>query len=177
MICKLEALHKQVIRTDGLNPPEEAGTPLWGLLIPVGHNPDLLWADLANIYVWLALFIIAGFGLIGFVDDYRKIVKKNTKGLTPRQKLLLQAFLGMLVGLFLVNVPGFSTELTVPFFKNIHPDLGWFYVPFVMLVIVGASNAVNLTDGLDGCHRPGYLTPELSCCLPISLVASLPSYP
>ena len=154
MIRKLEALQaKQVIRTDG---PEshlkKQGTPTMGGLLILASViiPTLLWADLANIYVWLALFIIAGFGLIGFVDDYRKIVKKNTKGLTPRQKLLLQAFLGLLVGLFLVNVPGFSTELTVPFFKNIHPDLGWFYVPFVMLVIVGASNAVNLTDGLDG---------------------------
>jgi len=154
MIRKLEALQaKQVIRTDG---PEshlkKQGTPTMGGLLILASViiPTLLWADLANLYVWLALFIIAGFGLIGFVDDYRKIVKKNTKGLSPRQKILWQAFLGTLVGLFLVNVPGFSTELTIPFFKNIHPDLGWFYVPFVMLVIVGASNAVNLTDGLDG---------------------------
>ena len=154
MIRKLEALQaKQVIRTDG---PEshlkKQGTPTMGGLLILASViiPTLLWADLANIYVWLALLIIGGFGLIGFVDDYRKIVKKNTKGLSPRQKIFWQAFLGALVGLFLVNVPGFSTELTVPFFKNIHPDLGWFYVPFVMLVIVGASNAVNLTDGLDG---------------------------
>jgi len=154
MIRKLEALQaKQVIRTDG---PEshlkKQGTPTMGGLLILASViiPTLLWADLANTYVWLALFIIGGFGLIGFVDDYRKIVKKNTKGLSPRQKILWQAFLGALVGLFLVNVPGFSTELTIPFFKNIHPDLGWFYVPFVMLVIVGASNAVNLTDGLDG---------------------------
>lgn len=154
VIRKLEALQaKQVIRTDG---PEshlkKQGTPTMGGLLILASViiPTLLWADLANIYVWLALFIIAGFGLIGFVDDYRKIVKKNTKGLSPRQKILWQAFLGTLVGLFLVNVPGFSTELMVPFFKNIHPDLGFFYVPFVMLVIVGASNAVNLTDGLDG---------------------------
>src|SRR6266496_1337281 len=96
MIRKLEALQaKQVIRTDG---PEshlkKQGTPTMGGLLILASViiPTLLWADLANIYVWLALFIIAGFGLIGFVDDYRKIVKKNTKGLTPRQKLLLQAF-------------------------------------------------------------------------------------
>jgi phospho-N-acetylmuramoyl-pentapeptide-transferase len=154
VIRKLEALQaKQVIRTDG---PEshlkKQGTPTMGGLLILASViiPTLLWADLSNIYVWLTLFIIGGFGLIGFIDDYKKIAKKNTKGLSARQKLFLQALLGMVVGLFLVNVPGFSTELTVPFFKNIHPNLGWFYVPFVMLVIVGASNAVNLTDGLDG---------------------------
>jgi phospho-N-acetylmuramoyl-pentapeptide-transferase len=122
MIRKLEALQaKQVIRTDG---PEshlkKQGTPTMGGLLILASViiPTLLWADLANTYVWLALFIIGGFGLIGFVDDYRKIVKKNTKGLSPRQKILLQAFLGALVGLFLVNVPGFSTELTVLFSKT-----------------------------------------------------------
>ncbi len=154
VIRKLQAIQMtQVIRTDG---PEshlkKQGTPTMGgiLILAAVIIPTLLWADLANKYIWLTLFIIVCFGLIGFVDDYRKIVKKNTKGLSPRQKIIWQAVLGTAVGLFLVSVPGFSTELTLPFFKNIHPDLGPFYVPFAMLVIVGASNAVNLTDGLDG---------------------------
>jgi phospho-N-acetylmuramoyl-pentapeptide-transferase len=112
--------------------------------------PTLLWADLTNIYVWLALSIIVGYGLIGFVDDYKKVVEKHPKGLSPRQKMFWQILLGAAIGLVLYAHPGFSTEITIPFFKNIHPDLGFFYVPFAMLVIVGASNAVNLTDGLDG---------------------------
>jgi phospho-N-acetylmuramoyl-pentapeptide-transferase len=142
-----------VIRTDG---PEshlkKQGTPTMGgvLILAATIVPTLLWADLTDKYVWLALSIIAGYGLIGFVDDYKKVVEKNPKGLSARQKMFWQVALASAVGVFLFNLPGFSTEITIPFFKNIHPDLGFFYVPFVMLVIVGASNAVNLTDGLDG---------------------------
>jgi phospho-N-acetylmuramoyl-pentapeptide-transferase len=84
------------------------------------------------------------------VDDYRKVVYKNPKGLSPRQKMFWQMVIGMVLGIVLYLTPGFSTELAVPFFKNIHPDLGPFYILFAMLVVVGASNAVNLTDGLDG---------------------------
>jgi phospho-N-acetylmuramoyl-pentapeptide-transferase len=84
------------------------------------------------------------------VDDYKKVVEKNPKGLSPRQKMFWQVLLAAGVGIFLFNRPGFSTELYFPFFKNLHPDLGFFYVIFATLVIVGASNAVNLTDGLDG---------------------------
>jgi len=112
--------------------------------------PTLLWADLSVSYVWATLFIIVGYGLVGFVDDYKKVVEKNPKGLSARQKMFWQLLLGGAVGLFLYTRTGFSTELYFPFFKKIHPDLGVFYIPFVMLVIVGASNAVNLTDGLDG---------------------------
>ncbi|HEX8960419.1 MAG TPA: phospho-N-acetylmuramoyl-pentapeptide-transferase [Geobacteraceae bacterium] len=154
IIRKLESLQaRQVIRTDG---PEshlkKQGTPTMGgvLILTAIVVPTLLWADLANLYVWTTLFIIVGYGLIGFVDDYKKVVEKNPKGLSPRQKMFWQLLMGGAVGALLYSLPGFSRELYFPFFKNLHPDLGFVYIPFVMLVIVGASNAVNLTDGLDG---------------------------
>ncbi|HOP41815.1 MAG TPA: phospho-N-acetylmuramoyl-pentapeptide-transferase, partial [Geobacteraceae bacterium] len=154
MIRKLQSIQMtQVIRTDG---PEshlkKQGTPTMGgvLILAAIVIPTLLWADLSNRYIWIALFIIVGYGLIGFVDDYKKVVEKNPKGLSPRQKTFWQVFLGLAAGTVLYFIPGFSTSLTVPFFKNVTPDLGFFYIPFVMLVIFGASSAVNLTDGLDG---------------------------
>lgn len=154
MIRKLQSIQMtQVIRTDG---PEshlkKQGTPTMGgvLILAAIVIPTLLWADLSNRYIWIALAIIVGYGLIGFVDDYKKVVEKNPKGLSPRQKTFWQVFLGLAVGAVLYFTPGFSTSLTVPFFKNLTPDLGIFYIPFVMLVIFGASSAVNLTDGLDG---------------------------
>jgi len=154
VIRKLEGLQaRQVIRTDG---PEshlkKQGTPTMGgvLILAAIVIPTLLWADLTNIYIWLTLFIIVGYGVIGFVDDYKKVVEKNTRGLSARQKMFWQIFLALAVAVFLYMRPGFSTELYFPFFKNLHPDLRIFFIPFVTIVIVGASNAVNLTDGLDG---------------------------
>ena len=154
VIRKLEGLQaRQVIRTDG---PEshlkKQGTPTMGgvLILASILIPTLLWSDLTNRYIWLALFVIIGYGVIGFVDDYKKVVEKNPKGLTPRQKMFWQVLLAGAVGTVLYMLPGFSEELFFPFFKKLHPDLGLFYIPFVALVIVGASNAVNLTDGLDG---------------------------
>jgi len=154
MIRKLQSIQMmQVIRTDG---PEshlkKQGTPTMGgvLILTAIVIPTLLWADLSNRYIWIALSVIVGYGLIGFVDDYKKVVEKNPKGLSARQKTFWQVFIGLVVGTILYYTPGFSTALTVPFFKNATPDLGVFYIPFVMLVIFGASSAVNLTDGLDG---------------------------
>jgi len=154
VIRKLEGLQaRQVIRTDG---PEshlkKQGTPTMGgvLILAAILVPTLLWADLTNRYIWLALFIITGYGVIGFIDDYKKVVEKNPKGLTPRQKMFWQLLLAGVVAVILYILPGFSEEIFFPFFKKLHPDLGYFYIPFVALVIVGASNAVNLTDGLDG---------------------------
>ncbi|WP_298438655.1 phospho-N-acetylmuramoyl-pentapeptide-transferase [Geobacter sp.] len=154
VIRKLEALQaRQVIRTDG---PEshlkKSGTPtMGGILILLSIViPTLLWADLTNIYVWTTLFVIVGFGLIGFTDDYKKVVEKNPKGLSPRQKMFWSYVIAGGAALFLVYGAGISTELYFPFFKRLHPDLGFFYIPFAMLVIIGASHAVNLTDGLDG---------------------------
>lgn len=154
VIRRLEGLQaRQVIRTDG---PEshlkKQGTPTMGgvLILASIIIPTLLWSDLTNRYIWLALFIIVGYGIIGFVDDYKKVVEKNPKGLTPRQKMFWQVLLAGAVATALYLLPNFSEELFFPFFKKLHPDLGLLYIPFVTLVIVGASNAVNLTDGLDG---------------------------
>lgn len=154
LIRKLEGLQaRQVIRTDG---PEshlkKQGTPTMGgvLILASIIVPTLLWSDLTNLYIWLALFIIAGYGILGFVDDYKKVVEKNTKGVTPRQKMFWQILLAGAVAVVLYLMPTFSEELFFPFFKKLHPDLGLLYIPFATLVIVGASNAVNLTDGLDG---------------------------
>ncbi len=144
---------RQVIRTDG---PEshlqKQGTPTMGgvMILAAIIIPTLLWADLTNLYVWTVLFITVGYGIIGFVDDYRKVVEKNPKGLSARQRLFWEFLLAGAVGVFLFIKPDFNEQLYVPFFKNFHPDLWFWYVPFVTLVIVGACNAVNLTDGLDG---------------------------
>jgi phospho-N-acetylmuramoyl-pentapeptide-transferase len=154
IIRKLESLQaRQVIRTDG---PEshlqKQGTPTMGgvMILAAIVIPTLLWADLSNQYVWIVLFITIGYGVIGFVDDYKKVVEKNPKGLSPRQKMFWQVLLAGAVAVFLFLKPGFSEELFFPFFKRFHPDLWIWFIPFVTLVIVGASNAVNLTDGLDG---------------------------
>ncbi len=154
IIRKLESLQaRQVIRTDG---PEshlqKQGTPTMGgvIILAAIVIPTLLWADLTNQYIWITLFITIGFGLIGFVDDYKKVVNKDTKGLSARQKLFWQVLLAGSVAVFLFLKPGFSELLYFPLFKNFHPDLWIWFIPFATLVIVGASNAVNLTDGLDG---------------------------
>jgi phospho-N-acetylmuramoyl-pentapeptide-transferase len=154
IIRKLESLQaRQVIRTDG---PEshlqKEGTPTMGgvMILAAIVIPTLLWADLTNHYVWMVMFITVGFGLIGFVDDYKKVVEKSPKGLSARQKMFWQVLLAGSVAVFLFLKPGFSEELFFPFFKKFHPDLWIWFIPFATLVIVGASNAVNLTDGLDG---------------------------
>jgi phospho-N-acetylmuramoyl-pentapeptide-transferase len=154
VIRKLEALQaRQVIRTDG---PEshlkKQGTPTMGGVLILGAIviPTLLWADLTNSYIWLTLFVVVGFGVIGFVDDYKKVVEKNPKGLSPRQKMFWTFFVAGGVALYLFLDPNFSEELFFPFFKRLHPDLWVMFIPFAALVIVGASHAVNLTDGLDG---------------------------
>ena len=133
----------------------KAGTPtMGGLLILVAIVvPTLLWADLGNVFVWIALATTLGYGAIGLADDYLKLVGKRSAGLTVRSKLALQIAVATAAATFLVALShrgAFSTELLFPFFKEIRPDLSWFFVPFAVLVMVGASNAVNLTDGLDG---------------------------
>ena len=128
------------------------GTPTMGgvLILFAIVLPTLLWADLSNLYVWLTILATIGYGVIGFVDDLLKIRLKNSDGLSPRQKMLWQMLVALVIGLALYFYPPFQTTLAFPFFKGLNPDLGWAYVPFAMLVIIGASNAVNLTDGLDG---------------------------
>ena len=146
----------QPIRPDGPNGhlTRKKGTPTMGgfLVLLALTISTLLWADLANPYVWIVLLVTVGFGLIGFFDDYRKLTRNSHRGLSGRAKLVLQAGLGAgaCVAVTFVAPPGLATALAVPFFKNVLIELSWFFVPFGILVIVGASNAVNLTDGLDG---------------------------
>jgi phospho-N-acetylmuramoyl-pentapeptide-transferase len=110
----------------------------------------LLWSDLTNYFTWIVLFVIISYGLVGFIDDYLMQIKKRNKGLNVRNKLMLQFGLALITGYLVYASPDFSTQVTIPFFKKLSPDLGWGYILFAAFVIVGASNAVNLTDGLDG---------------------------
>jgi len=145
----------QPIRDDG---PEthliKAGTPTMGgaLILVAMAISTLLWADLSNRFVWIVLLTTGLFGAIGFVDDYRKLMKNNPEGLKAKEKYGYQTAAGLFIAILLyvtAQSPA-ETELLVPFFKNIHIDMGLWYIVFVYLVIVGTSNAVNLTDGLDG---------------------------
>jgi len=172
VIARLRALQvKQYIREEG---PErhqaKAGTPTMGGVLIVASIviPTLLWADLRNPYVLLAVGATLAFGAVGFADDYNKVVRKHNQGLTARGKFLLQVLICMIVGVVLVALQAagdYSTQLSVPFLKRLHPDLVinslrvhafvWplAYVPFLLflvLIIAGVSNGVNLTDGLDG---------------------------
>ncbi len=146
----------QVIRQEGPQSHRaKAGTPTMGglLILTAALVPTLLWADLTNAYVWIAVLSTAAFGGVGFADDYLKVVRRSHHGLIPRYKMGLQVVIGIGVGvslMFLARENLYNTRLIFPFFKNLIPDLGWFYVAFATLVLVGATNAVNLTDGLDG---------------------------
>lgn len=143
----------QVVRDDGpASHLAKQGVPTMGglLILSAICLATLLWARLDNALVWLGLFVTLFYGVIGGIDDLRKIKKKNSKGLSAKGKLVLQIAGAAVVGAFIYFAPGFDGHLSVPFLKNIRPDLGWFYVVFAVVVIVGASNAVNLTDGLDG---------------------------
>ncbi|HXX45427.1 MAG TPA: phospho-N-acetylmuramoyl-pentapeptide-transferase [Candidatus Acidoferrales bacterium] len=172
MIERLRAMQvKQYIREEGPKRHQaKAGTPTMGgvLIVAAIVIPTLLWADLRNPYVLLAVGATVAFATIGFVDDYNKVVRKHNRGLTPAGKLLLQILMCAFVGAVLIGLQAkhvYSTQLSVPFLKKLHPDLVidsarnlpviWpiAYVPFVLflvLVIAGLSNGVNLTDGLDG---------------------------
>jgi phospho-N-acetylmuramoyl-pentapeptide-transferase len=143
----------QYIRDDGPKTHlDKAGTPTMGgtLIILSVVVSILLWSDLTNFYVWITLFVVVGYGLVGFIDDYLMQVKKQSKGLSVRTKLVWQAIIALIAGFLVYISPDFSTQITIPFFKNVSPDFGWGYIIFSAIVIVGASNAVNLTDGLDG---------------------------
>nr|WP_321460103.1 phospho-N-acetylmuramoyl-pentapeptide-transferase [uncultured Cohaesibacter sp.] len=130
------------------------GTPtMGGLMILTGMiMATLLWANWANPYVWIVLFVTIGFALIGFYDDYLKVSRSSHKGFSGRMRLAIEATIAGIACLAVAYLgeDAFSTSVTFPFFKDILLDLGWFFVPFGLFVIVGAGNAVNLTDGLDG---------------------------
>jgi phospho-N-acetylmuramoyl-pentapeptide-transferase len=127
------------------------GTPTMGgaLILLAILLPTLMWADLTNRYVWVTLLVTAGYGVIGFSDDFLKVRRRSSDGLSARAKMLWQLLIALVASLLLFHGE-VDTSLSLPFFKSVNPDLGWLYVPFAMLVMVGASNAVNLTDGLDG---------------------------
>jgi phospho-N-acetylmuramoyl-pentapeptide-transferase len=112
----------------------------------------ILWADIANGYVWAVMLVTVGFGAVGFADDYLKLSRRNSKGLPGRQKLLFQIVIAAAAALWVLALTRepLATGLSIPFFKTVLINMGWFFVPFAVFVTVGASNAVNLTDGLDG---------------------------
>ncbi len=146
----------QVIRQEGPSThAPKAGTPTMGglLILTSAIVPTLLWADLGNIYLWIAVLSTLAFGAIGFTDDYLKIVRRSHHGLLPRYKIAAQVVVALLVGLTLILLARrglYNTRVIFPFFKRLIPELGMGYILFTVVVLVGASNAVNLTDGLDG---------------------------
>jgi phospho-N-acetylmuramoyl-pentapeptide-transferase len=151
----------QPIRKEGIQRHiiEKAGTPtMGGLMILSGMVVGtLIWADLANVYVWVALLVTVTFGILGFLDDYAKVTKQTTEGVSGTARLGVE-FVIAIVGAFAIvrlgaptpHMAGLATSLTFPIFKTLMIDLGWFYLAFAGVVIVGAANAVNFTDGLDG---------------------------
>ncbi len=143
----------QRIREEGpQSHQKKAGTPtMGGGLILIGLlTPAILWMDILNPLVWATMMVTLGFGYIGYIDDYLKVSKKNTKGLPGRLRLAGEYLIAMAVLFTLIKFFKFSTDVHVPFLKNVVFELGWFYIFFGATVIVGCANAVNLTDGLDG---------------------------
>jgi len=154
LIKKLQARRiGQYVRDDGpATHLKKTGTPtggglliLFSVVVATG-----LWADLGNQYVWVVLFSLVGMGAIGLLDDWKKLSGASARGLRARKKFALQIVVATVVAVILYSMPSHSTHLSIPFFKRVLPDLGIWYIPFVVFVITGASNAVNLTDGLDG---------------------------
>lgn len=159
MIRKLREFQiGQVVRQDGpATHRTKAGTPTMGglLILMSALAPTLIWADLTNPFIWIAVLATSAFGGIGFADDYLKIVRRSHHGLLPRYKMAWQVIVAAGVGFSLLLLANheptlYSTRLIFPFFKRLIPDLGWFYVVFTVVFLVGATNEVNLTDGLDG---------------------------
>jgi phospho-N-acetylmuramoyl-pentapeptide-transferase len=156
IIDKLAAMRaRQVVRDDGPQSHlKKAGTPTMGgvLILLAVTAATLLWAQLNNRFIWLTLLTTLAMGTVGFVDDYLKVTRATSVGLRPRQKFAWQVGIGLAVGAYLCLFPAdaFTTKLAIPFLKRWMPELGIAYIVFAMLVIVGCSNAVNLTDGLDG---------------------------
>ncbi|MET0532422.1 phospho-N-acetylmuramoyl-pentapeptide-transferase [Microvirga sp. 2YAF29] len=155
-LLRLKQGKGQPIREDG---PQshlltKRGTPtMGGLMIMAGVLVSaLLWANLANPYVWIVIFVTVGFGGIGFYDDYLKVTKQSHKGFSGRSRLAIEAAIAAIacIAISYVEAPGLANKLVLPFSKELIFNLGWFYIVFAGFVIVGAGNAVNITDGLDG---------------------------
>ncbi|MDD2558299.1 MAG: phospho-N-acetylmuramoyl-pentapeptide-transferase [Desulfuromonadaceae bacterium] len=131
---------------------KKEGTPTMGgtLILVCIVVPTLLWADLTNAYIWITLLVTVGYGAVGFVDDYKKIKLKNSDGMSAKGKLIWQALIAGAAGFFLLAYTDYTSILALPFFKSVTPELGWLYLALIAVVVIGAGNAVNLTDGLDG---------------------------
>ncbi|MDX1582777.1 MAG: phospho-N-acetylmuramoyl-pentapeptide-transferase, partial [Thermoanaerobaculia bacterium] len=147
----------QFIREEGPESHQvKTGTPTMGgiLIVLAIFVPTILWADILNPYIWIILFVMLSYAAIGFYDDFQKLAKRQNLGLTSKAKFSLQVLVGMIAGAAIAYLPQihnqYSTVLTFPFLADVVLDLGIFYIPFMIFVLVGASNAVNLTDGLDG---------------------------
>ncbi len=154
LIRKLQSLQiGQQIREDG---PQshlvKKGTPTMGgvLIILAVVITTMLWANLSVNYVWLILLVTVGYGLIGFIDDYRKLASHSSKGISGKTKLTAEIIIALFVSLIIYFKPGFNSQVAIPFFKTVLPNLGWGYILLATFIIVGTANAVNLTDGLDG---------------------------
>jgi len=143
----------QPIRDDGPSTHMvKQGTPTMGGILVIAGTviPTLLWARLDNLYIWTVIFATLSFGLIGFVDDYTKVMAMNSKGISAKSKFLSQLGVSVVLAIMIFILARNDSRIMVPFFKRFTPDIGYFYIPLAVLVIVGSSNAVNLTDGLDG---------------------------
>ena len=155
----------QIIQTDG---PEshmgKQGTPTMGgvLILFSIFTTTVIWGNLSNHYVTILLLCLILFGLIGFIDDYLMQIKKRNMGFTAKGKFAIQLLFALVISWLIYKCPDFSTQLTIPFFKDYSPDLGLWYIPFASLVIVGTSNAVNLTDGLDGLAIGPYIVASVT---------------
>ncbi len=169
---KIKQGEGQPIREDG---PQshfaKRGTPCMGglLLLIAVLVSTLCWAQLFNPYVWVLIVVMLGFGLAGALDDYKKLTQHNSKGISGKQKLFLQFLISLVACLWLIcleNGP-MGTTLTIPFLKDVFIDLSYFYIPFVLVVMVGSSNAVNLTDGLDGLVS----VPVIMCCMVFAVIS------
>lgn len=164
----------QPIRDDGPSQHlRKKGTPTMGgvaLIFSVIFS-CLLWGDLSNCYLWAAMFVTLSYAALGFVDDYLKVAKYNTKGVPGKVKLLCQVTVALIAGIWIQSIAqdSYDSHITIPFLKNILIDLGWLYIPFIIVVIVGSSNAVNLTDGLDGLAT----VPIIIACACFALIAYL----
>ncbi len=165
MIKKLQSLQiGQPIREDGPNSHlSKEGTPTMGgvLIIFATVISTFLWANLTVNYIWMILMVTIGFGLIGLMDDFRKLTNKSNKGISGKVRLTAEVIVALFVSMVLYYKAGFSSNITLPFFKTVLPDLGWGYVILSTFIMVGTANAVNLTDGLDGLA----IGPAITCFL------------
>jgi len=171
MIRKLQALRiGQMIREDGPDSHlAKQGTPTMGgiLIIFAVTISTLLWSNLTVGYVWLTVMVMIGFGLIGFLDDYRKLTRQNSRGVPGKVRLAAEIAIALFVSILLFIKPGFNSNVTIPFFKTVLPNIGWGYVLLSTFIIVGTANAVNLTDGLDGLA----IGPAITCFMTYLLFA------